>query len=78
MEVVKSFVDPLVDMDLTFKQAREEAKSVGATKMVILVLKDADGWYQSRSFKTENIKYSECVALLEIQKNNILKKMDGL
>lgn len=74
MEVV-SAPNPIEEMDATYAHAREEAKRIGATKMVIVMCKDNHGLHTSKSFKTGSLKFSECVALLEIAKDDVLLEM---
>lgn len=75
MEIVRSFVDPLLDMDETYRLARKEAESMGATKMVITLVKNDKREFKSITLKTDGMTYSECVALLEIAKSDVLIKM---
>ncbi len=71
-------IDPMVEIEATLEEAKKEAKERGATKVVVVLLKDKNDLYESISFKSDNMKRSETVALLEIAKRDVINRMEGL
>lgn len=74
MQVV-GLIDTDKDMRDTFEQAFKAAKELGATKMMVLICKDTPDTYESASFRTSTLKYSDCVQLLEICKHDVIQAM---
>lgn len=76
VEVV-GLIDTDKDLRDTFEEAFRVAKERGANKMLILICKDTPTTYESQTFKSSTLKYSDCVQLLEICKHGVIKAMDG-
>ena len=75
MQVV-GLIDTDKDMRDTFEEAFTAAKERGATKMMVLICKDTPDTYESISFRTSTLKYSDCVQLLEICKHDVIRAME--
>jgi len=62
------------DIDKFFKDAAAEAKSAGRKKVIVITV-DMEGDEYAHSLSTIGLKSSECISLLEITKNTLVKSM---
>jgi predicted XRE-type DNA-binding protein len=74
---IQQFTPEQTEILDTLAEARAQALAEGATGVAVIILRQKDNLYASKTIASNNLQQSDIVGLLEIAKSDVIEHMRG-